>query len=204
MKLFFVRHGATTAPPSVFAGHTDNPLSDKGLRQAKAVAKRLAKQKISCVYCSDKVRAWDTAKAIAKPHGLIALESAKLREIHHGIWEGHTKEEVVSLWPTEYVLWEEDPYLFAPPGGETCLQATARVLPLLREIVIEGFGNEGDIALVSHKAILRLAVAHFLGIPYRLYRDRFELDQASLSILEFKTPSDAKLLLYNDTSHLKP
>jgi probable phosphoglycerate mutase len=201
-RILLVRHGNTTAPEGVFAGTTDNPLSDRGRGQAALLAERLAAEKVDAVYCSDKSRAMETADIICKPHRLVAIASSDLREICHGRWEGRTKDEVVKEWPDEYAEWESDPYLFAPEGGEPAIEVVQRVIPFVRGIVRSSMGK--TVVIVSHKATLRLVIAHYMGIPHRLYRDLFELDQASLSTLVFKRDNQAKLLLFNDTSHYVP
>jgi hypothetical protein len=42
-----------------------------------------------------------------------------LREISHGRWEGLTRREVEERFGDEYAAWEEDPFTFAPVGGES-------------------------------------------------------------------------------------
>ena len=42
-----------------------------------------------------------------------------LREIHHGHWEGLTRQEVETRFAVDYAAWEEDPFTFAPEGGES-------------------------------------------------------------------------------------
>ncbi len=214
-KILLVRHGNTIAPEGVFAGSIDNPLSELGKEQAGKLAERLAKEPIDRCYASDKIRAIETAQSIIfarKPDdnssykhdailGCNFVIAPELREIHHGRWEGRTKDEVIRDWPDEYAEWEKDPYLFSPEGGEPAIQVVQRVVPFMRKIIQ---ANHGKTALiVSHKATLRLIIAHFMGIPHRLYRELFELDQASLSILMFKNDQQGKLMLYNDTSHYK-
>jgi broad specificity phosphatase PhoE len=77
-----------------------------------------------------------------------------LREISHGRWEGRTRSEVDALFPEEASAWEEDPYTFAPEGGESGLAVTARALPALIEIVRAHPGEH--VLVVSHKATIRL------------------------------------------------
>jgi len=208
-RILLVRHGNTIAPEGVFAGSIDNPLSERGLEQAAKLAERLKNEDIDSVYCSDKKRAIETAQSIiharkeneSYAHGCNLQIAPELQEINHGRWEGRSKDEVIRDWPDEYEEWEQDPYLFAPEGGEPAIEVVQRVIPLMRRIIKE---NHGKTALiVSHKATLRLIIAHFLGIPHRLYREHFELDQASLSILMFKNEQQGKLMLFNDTSHYR-
>ena len=44
-----------------------------------------------------------------------------MREISHGRWEQMTRREVEAQFPDEAAAWEEDPYTFAPQGGESGL-----------------------------------------------------------------------------------
>jgi probable phosphoglycerate mutase len=57
------------------------------------------------------------------------------------------------------------------------------------------------ILVVSHKATIRLLLSSLLGFDPRRYRDNLDLDPASLTIVDFKDASHARLTLYNDTSH---
>ncbi len=99
----------------------------------------------------------------------------------------------------EYAAWEEDPFTFAPEGGESGLSVMARSLPVIRELVRAHKGS--NVAVVSHKATIRLILASLLGIDARGYRDRLDQAPACLNIVDFRDPVRARLMLYNDTSH---
>jgi broad specificity phosphatase PhoE len=75
----------------------------------------------------------------------------------------------------------------------------ARALPVIREIVLRHPGE--NVAVVSHKATIRLLLSSLLGIDARGYRDRLDQAPACLNIVDFKDPVRARLMLYNDTSH---
>ncbi len=91
------------------------------------------------------------------------------------------------------------PFPSRPAGGESGLAVTARALPVLLEIVRAHPGEV--VAVVSHKATIRLLVSTLLGFDPRRYRDNLDLEPASLTIVDFKDPSRARLTLFNDTSH---
>ena len=170
-RLFLVRHGATQlSAEDRFAGATDVELSEEGIFQAGRLAERLADDAISAVYCSPMTRTKHTASILAKPHGLPLIQRDGLREIHHGHWEGMTRADVEVQFPDEYVSWEEDPYTFAPEGGENGVSVIARTLPVIREIVVQHRGE--NVLIVSHKATLRLLISSVLGFDGRGYRDR--------------------------------
>jgi len=199
-RVFLIRHGATTlAAEDRFAGSIDVELSDAGREQAAALADRLAGDAIAAVYCSPMKRTVETAAIVARAHGLTPVHRDGLREIHHGRWEGLRRAEVEERFPEEYAAYEADPFTFAPEGGESGLSVMARALPVLREIVLKHDG--AAVAVVSHKATIRLLVASVLGFDARGYRDRLDQSPACLNILDFKDPVRARLALFNDISH---
>jgi broad specificity phosphatase PhoE len=199
-RVFLIRHGATTlTAEDRFAGATDVPLSDEGRRQARLLGGRLAGAKVSAVYASSLGRTMETASLLAQPHGLEVNPCDGLREISHGHWEQLTRHEVDEQFPQEAAAWEEDPFSFAPEGGESGLAVTARALPALLEIVRK---HEGEsIIVVSHKATIRLLLSSLLGFDPRRYRDNLDQDPAALNVVDFKSAVHARLLLFNDTSH---
>jgi len=199
-RLFLVRHGATQlSAEDRFAGSTDVELSDEGIFQAERLAARLADDSITAVYSSPLKRTLHTAKILAQPHGLTPIIRDGLREIDHGHWEGMTRAEVESQFAEEYAAWEEDPFTFAPQGGENGVSIIARALPIIREIVVQHHGE--NVLIVSHKATLRLLISSVLGFDGRGYRDRLDQSPASLNVLDFKDVVHARLMLFNDVSH---
>ncbi len=199
-RIFLVRHGATVlTAEDRFAGSTNIPLSDEGREQVSRLAQRLAGEKIAAVYASPMGRTIETASILAHPHGLQVQSRDGLREISHGHWEGLTRGEVEQQFPGEAGNWDEDPYTFAPPGGESGLAVTARALPLLLDIVRAHPGQ--GVLVVSHKATIRLLLSSLLGFDPRRYRDNLDQSPAALNIVDFKDPARARLTLFNDTSH---
>ena len=199
-RIFLVRHGATIlTAEDRFAGATDVPLSDEGREQARRLAGRLGREKLSAVYASTLGRTQETARIIAEPHGLEIAVRDGLKEISHGRWEQMTRREVESKWPQESAAWDKDPYTFAPEGGESGLAVTARALPALLDIVRAHPG--GNVLVVSHKATIRLLLSSLLGFDPRRYRDNLDQNPCALNIVDFKDPVRARLTLFNDTSH---
>lgn len=199
-RVFLIRHGATTlSAEDRFAGSTDVLLSDAGREQAALLGRRLANEPLDAIYCSPMTRTRETAELVAKPHRLAPIARDGLREIDHGRWEQMRRSEVEHAFPAEYAAWETDPFTFAPQGGESGLAVMARALPVVREAVLAH--PERSIAVVSHKATLRLVIASLLGIDARGYRDRLDLSPAALCVLDFKDAVRARLVLWNDTSH---
>lgn len=199
-RVFLVRHGATVlTAEDRFAGETDVELSDEGREQARKLAERMRTEKIAAVYASPLGRTLETARIIARPHNLTVVRRDGLREISHGRWEQMTRQEVEQKFPEEAAAWEEDPYTFAPAGGESGLAVTARALPVLVEIVRTH--HDENVIIVSHKATIRLLLSSLLGFDPRRYRDNLDQSPAALNIVDFKDAAHARLTLFNSTSH---
>jgi probable phosphoglycerate mutase len=199
-RVFLVRHGATVlTAENRFAGAVEVPLSDEGREQAQRLALRLAGEPITAVYASPLGRALETARIAAAPHGLEVRTDARLREIAHGHWEELTRDAVEARFPDEIEAWEADPYTFAPQGGETGLDVTARALPAMLELVRAHPGQ--TVLVVSHKATIRLLLSSLLGFDPRRYRDNLDQSPAALNIVDFRGTARARLTLFNDTSH---
>lgn len=199
-RIFLVRHGATQlSAEDRFAGVVNVELSPEGIVQAERLAERLADDAITAVYCSPMARTVHTATILAKPHHLPLMQRDELREINHGHWEGMHRADVDTQFPEEYAAWEEDPFTFAPQGGEAGVNVIARALPVIREIILQHRGQ--NVLVVSHKATLRLLISILLGFDARGYRDRLDQSPACLNVLDFKDPVRARLMLFNDVSH---
>lgn len=199
-RLYLVRHGATVMTmEDRFSGAADVQLSDEGREQAKRLAERLADDDIAAIFSSPLDRTMETARILARPHNLPLFPKDGLREISHGHWEGMSRKDVEAQFLEEYAAWEADPFTFSPQDGESGLSVLARALPVIREIVVSY--KDKNILVVSHKATLRLLVSNLLGFDARGYRDRLDQAPACLSILDFKDPVRARLMLFNDISH---
>lgn len=199
-RLYLVRHGATQlSAEDRFAGEVDVLLSNAGLEQARRLGRRLSAETITAVYSSPMKRTIATAEQVAKEHDLPVQTMPELREIAHGRWEGRARAEVENEFADEYARWEEDPFSFAPVGGESGLQVTARALPALLQLVEKH--KDQRFVVVSHKATIRLLLSSLLGFDPRKYRDRLDQNPCGLNILDFKDPAHPRLTLFNDISH---
>src|SRR5262245_4853683 len=199
-RLLLVRHGATAATEEDrFSGSSGAELSDLGRWQAARLGERLGGERLAAIYASPLSRALDTARILAGHCALEPIVRDGLREIGHGRWEGMKRSDVAQQFAAEFSAWEEDPFTFAPEGGESGVAVLARALPVVREIVTAHRGEQ--VAVVSHKATLRLLLSSLLGFDARGYRDRLDQSPACLNVVDFKDPVRARLMLFNDTSH---
>jgi broad specificity phosphatase PhoE len=199
-RLYLIRHGATPlTAEDRFSGETNVTLSEDGVRQVEFLARRLSIQKLAAIYASPLDRTMETARIIAAPDQIDVIPEAGLKEISHGRWEGKSRAEVEKEFAEEYSRWETDPFTFAPDGGETGLSVTARALPVIMKLVA---AHEGErVAVISHKATIRLLISSLLGFDARRFRDRLDQSPAALNVIDFKNAVQPRLVLFNDTSH---
>ncbi len=160
MRLYLIRHGETELNKEFrFIGRTDDPLSAKGLAQAKEAADYLSNADIKAVYSSDLKRATQTAEIIAKPHGLKIKISSDLREIDFGDWEALAYDEIDKLYHGTLKDWLEDPVNTQIPGGEPWDRFRERILSAIREIA--GKEKDGNVAVVMHGGPIKLLMSFY-------------------------------------------
>jgi probable phosphoglycerate mutase len=194
-----LRHGQT--PMSVqkrYAGLTDAPLTDTGIQQAAAAAKRLAQAGIGAIVSSPLQRTVRTAEEVSAVTGVPVVTDDGFRETDFGAWEGLTFAEVRERWPSEVTTWLADPSV-APPGGESFAQVSERVTVALHRVLAERGGR--TVLIVSHVTPIKtLVAAALLAPPAALYR--MHLDVAALCEIDWYADGPAVLRSFNDTAHL--
>jgi probable phosphoglycerate mutase len=197
--LILVRHGETEWNlEGRIQGHSDSRLTERGREEGRRVAARLAGLKLAAVYASDSSRAWETGELIAAPHGLEVQIRPDLRERCYGEFEGRTREEIAAADPDTFATWLADRNRLAPPGGETQVELSARVMAALCEIA--GAHPGEMVAIAGHGGPIKSALFAVLGTPIDSW-DRTWVSNGSVTILR-GTPEELRLACFNDTSHL--
>lgn len=197
MKLLLARHAESAwNAERRFQGRTDVGLSEAGLAQATALARAVARRRVSRIYSSPLRRARETAEIVARDRALTVTVVDELRELSLGTWEGRTVDDVLALEADAYRNWRERPYDCPPPEGEPIADVAARILPVLERIV--GSHPDGDEALVvAHGGVISVYLCHLLGLsPNALWQ--LAIGNASLSVVD-----PPRVLTLNDTAHLE-
>ena len=194
-----LRHGQT--PMSVqkrYAGRSDVTLTDVGVQQAAAAAKRLTSAGLDVIVTSPLLRTVQTAQEVAAVTGAAVVTDDGFRETDFGAWEGLTFVEVRERWPAELTAWLADPEV-APPDGESFTDVSARVTAALHRVLAARAGQ--TVLIVSHVTPIKTLVAAVLLAPpaalYRMY-----LDVAALCEIDWYADGPAVLRSFNDTGHL--
>jgi len=199
LTLYMVRHGESECNlGGYFQGQIDTPLTEKGLRQAKAAAERLAGEGLQAVYASDLDRARTTGEAIASRCGLAVVPTSLLRECSMGDVQGITPEEYERRYPESYRAWKADPFANRPPGAERFQDVIDRSAQFLAQVAKE-HRDGAKIAAVGHFGSISALICAALGLSVDAYLC-FHVGNASVSTIEV---GDAPILrLLNETCHL--
>jgi len=195
-----LRHGETAlSTERRFAGRGDIPLTEEGLRQAAAAAKRLAARGgIDVIVTSPLRRARQTADAVALATGAPLLADDGLVETDFGKWEGMTIAEASQRWPDQVSAWMRSVDV-APPGGESFADVISRVNAALDRLLAEH--QFRTLLLVSHVSPIKIAACRaMLAPPATLFR--IQLDVASLCEIGWFADGPAVVRSLNDTAHL--
>jgi broad specificity phosphatase PhoE len=196
-----LRHGQTAmSVQKRYAGRSDVPLTQAGVQQAAAAAKRLASARLDVIVTSPLQRAAATASEVAAVTGVPVVTDEGFRETDFGDWDGLTFAEVRERWPAELAAWLADPAV-PPPGGESFADVSIRVTGALRRVLADR--PRRRVLIVSHVTPIKtLVVAALLAPPAALYR--MHLDVAALCEIDWYADGPAVLRAFNDTGHLDP
>jgi probable phosphoglycerate mutase len=147
-----------------------------GREQASRLAERFARESIASVQTSPMERARETAEPIAaRTEGEMEINEG-ITEIEFGAWSGRSFEELQG--DPAWTLWNAARAVSRPPGGETMLEAQARIVGAM-ERLREAY-RERSVVLVSHADVIKAALLYHLGLSIDAY-SRFDIEPASIS-----------------------
>lgn len=198
-RLIAVRHGETAWNADLrIQGHLDIALNDTGHWQARQAARALAQESVSMIYASDLARAWETAQAIARPHGVAVAPEPGLRERAFGSFEGRTFAEIEASQPDEARRWRTREPEFAPAGGESLVDFRRRITAVTARIAARHVG--GLVVLVAHGGVMDVLYRSATGQDLQAPRT-WGLGNAAINRLLW-TPQGLTLVGWGDTAHL--
>lgn len=179
--LLLIRHGENDySKTGRLAGRLPGVrLNERGRQQAEQLAKALANAPLAAVYSSPLERAMETAEAIAQSHDLRVGQIPGLLEANIGDWQG---KSIRRLALTKY--WrviQGAPSRARHPGGESFAETQTRIVSALEEVMAR-HKDRDFIACVFHADPIKLAVAHYIGLPLDNFQ-RLACDTCSVTML---------------------
>lgn len=163
-RVYLIRHGRLDFPDgSRCLGRTDIPLGTIGHMQSCLAARELEHAGISAVFTSPLSRARETA-AYFSPSAVVI---PGLREADMGLWDDLSFREIKERFPELYERRGVD--MSVPiPGAEEPQAALCRFEEALMECLDK---SSGDIAVISHSAVIRLMAASLSGTALESSRE---------------------------------
>jgi probable phosphomutase (TIGR03848 family) len=193
--LLLIRHGENDfVKTSKLAGHLPGiHLNERGQKQAQALGEALKDVPIKAIYSSPLERAMETAAPIANARKLEIVQEPDLMDTNIGSWEGKSLKvlRLTKLWS----IVQNAPSRFRFPDGESFVESQARYVSALERIIKKHNKPQDIVAVVFHADPIKLAVAHFLGMPLDHFQ-RLSCDTGSLTAL-YASESGANLVKLN-------
>jgi probable phosphoglycerate mutase len=189
--IYLARHGETAwSLTGQHTGLTDLPLTERGERNARRLAERLAGLAFAKVFTSPLQRATSTCELAG--FGAAAEVDRGLVEWNYGKYEGLRTTEIRRERP-DWQLFRD-----GCPSGESPDQVGARADHVLNRVR----GIQGDVLIFSSGHFLRALAARWLGIEPAAGRF-FMLATASVSVLGYENSLPQPVIrLWNDTRHV--
>lgn len=179
-RVWLLRHSEVHADwQGVAYGGLDVPLSEGGLAESARLARAFATEPLERVLCSPLRRARELGERLAREARVELVLEPGLVEIDRGRWQGLRVDELVATRAEEVEAFYADPWSWKGHGGE----CDADVLARARGALERASARDGTVALVSHYNVIRVLVAHALGVPPPL-SFRFRVDTGGATLLE--------------------
>ncbi len=173
-RITLIRHGQQQYPVSDVFTHgdwVDPHLSDIGRKQAAAVSGALADEPIDVLFSSTLSRAFDTAVAIGKPHGLVPVRMHELREIesYRDIGADENPADLIpeSEWIERQRRFRLERRWDLMPFGEPAAEFRARSLAAINGLADVHRGNH--IVIVAHGGVINAYLSEVLGTDEDLF-----------------------------------
>ncbi|MBQ9552093.1 MAG: histidine phosphatase family protein [Clostridia bacterium] len=197
MRLFLIRHGESEADLlRVHEGRADFPLTERGLRQAQAMAEYIAQNyHIDRIYASTLQRAAQTARALSEATGVPVQKEPDLMEFNNGLLAGLSHEEADEKYPVPDLPPDKSVY-----GQESQVEFRARAERIFKKILSEA-GENDTVAVVTHGGMIDRLYHVFLNLPVA---DDLFFCTADTGIHEWIVePSGRRVARANDAEHAK-
>ena len=161
--VYLLRHGQTEWNVRGWPqGRLDSPLTDLGVRQARAHALTLSGVALARAYVSPMGRAQHTARLVLEGRDVPVEVLDDLAEVDAGSVSRLGKAERLVRFPEFAAARVRDKYRTSFPGGESYETAAPRVRRALERIEADG---PGEVLIVSHEMTGKLLRMHLLGLP---------------------------------------
>lgn len=200
IELYIVRHGQTIwNTEKRMQGRKNSSLTEKGIRQANALAEKIKNIDFNVIYSSPLGRAMRTAEILRAQKNIPIIKDDRLMEIDLGDWEGLDQEEIKAKNPKELHNFWTNPKIYKPDNGEKFDEVKVRTVSFIKDIMNKCEGEQ--VLIVTHTITLKTMMAYFENRPLDKFWDSPYVYQTSLSKVNINK-GKFEIVLYADHSHL--
>lgn len=161
MELILIRHGESEGNvKGLVYGHTDYPMTEKGMQQVPKIVEITKRYNINKVYSSPLVRAKVIAQAISQDQNISLTLDDRLKEINFGDYEDMPREKVMEIVGDNYYKVVGFFDHVDIPGGEHQDDFLLRVNSFIDELLA---GEDGTYAVTSHFGTIKAILHHLMG-----------------------------------------
>lgn len=167
-KLILVRHGESEwNAKGLWTGWTDIPLSEKGKKEAVAVAEAIHSIHIDICYTSTLIRARETLTIILHFLGKNPpiVENKALNERNYGDYTGKNKWEIKKQLGDEAFAKLRRSWNYPVPNGETLKDVAGRVLPFYKDQILPQLQKGKNVLVAAHGNSIRALMKEIENIP---------------------------------------
>jgi len=193
MRLHLIRHSLTPETGKRLSSRdSDIPLSDEGLAIAADLASYLESVPLTAIYTSPHRRCRQTASAVARGRGVRPRIDKSFIEADYGKWLGRPLKSLVRLKAWQSLLVNASRFRF--PEGESLFEVQRRAVAGVEALAAKH--PEDSIAVSTHGDIVKVIVAHYLGVPLDL---SYRLDPmpASVSVVHIPKAGPPSVPVFN-------
>lgn len=208
--IYFIRHGQSEHNAVPVFQSLDSPLSELGRKQAKSIAKRIAKLQFDTLITSPIVRAKETADFISKTTGKeyefsdLFVERVKPAVVNGKPHEDKEANDIYREW--EKSLYTPGMRVFDGENFDDVLNRADRALKFLQD------RPEQSIVVVTHGFFLRTLLSRILigesisSEAFFRFQKSASIENTGITVIRYQLNSEQedgwKLWIYNDHAHL--
>lgn len=207
-NLYLIRHGESYANVEAVMGGMlgDRGLTERGIAQAEALARRLATGEIAAdvLYASTLPRARMTAELVAEALKLPISWDDDLHELRPGESDGMEVQEARERFEgfQRFLL---EPFTPIAPGGESWGSFQMRASLALERLILRHQGQA--IVVVAHGGIIEVSFLYLLGLgPQTRARAAFHVHNTAITHWRHVDARGGRqewqLVAHNDHQHL--
>ncbi|MBW2983755.1 histidine phosphatase family protein [Candidatus Woesearchaeota archaeon] len=171
LHIYIFRHGETYWNKNkIFCGWRDSKLTPNGVKQARALAKRLKGKKFQAAYYTRLTRSKQTLKEVLKYHPECKklIKDDRIIERRYGRLQGKKHATIIrKVGKKQYDIWHRS-YAVPPPGGESVKMVEKRVYPFVKDLIKMMKKEKVNVAVSAHNNSMR---------PFRKYFEKLTVKQ---------------------------